>query len=304
MEQLEDRLNLPQHQGEDVDACIARRRAEIMETCENMLEQYRPVLSNMFDVDLSGIELDSAENFSKEYTPIFRREVWNDFLQSIRDREFWNIKELLLNGLRIVCVRPALNYFMKKKRDKFTDAMYVSGLNKVYVFDKTLLEASHAKLGRIVVHELAHAVEEAFFSKDDIPKDVLRYLGEGLCEYIALNLFEPHYGIEGMGPYLRDEGGSHMEMREHQDDLDSFVERMSSMGFEVEIRMSSIGFEKAKDIDKYPIGYVFFKEAVNAGYRMADILSHPPIDVEMVRKPELYCRWLEDNLTQDTTKAL
>ena len=221
------------------------------------VEAYRPMLEEMFDVDLSGVQLKQESEFYGDLWEHLQEESFEGWPEKSKEKDiFAEIKKLadefdrdvLVENMGLRIVGYSLVYF------HLTDTIYVPAN----------LRRRQAELHLELVHELAHAVHcrvEPATRFRSSPINLL--VGEGFAEYVSLDMFNKKYVVPGVDEAI-------MEWKKPP-----LVQRVVGE-FSYGLLQRLWPGSSARLDPSYRIGYRLFQLAVSHGADVVDVLRNPP----------------------------
>ncbi len=247
--------------------------SEVVEKGIEMAELYRPSLEDMFDVDLSQVNIkhtsDVADDFMA-FSKTFDSQNPETYLEEVLASQIKWTGELDKSGFAL------LGTIMECKGI----AHYYNDLDTMYLSSSKLFDSG--TLAMSVVHELGHAIVGRFVPEKDVPleRDLWLHVDEGFAEYLALNTFLPHYQDSEARWVCQDRSMAHLAMAN------------MLVSFEDIFRMSGKEYEPPQpDKDKFDphwMGYRFFVEVCKTGISPESIVFNPPQHFSEILHPDEY----------------
>ena len=248
---------------------------EVFEQARKYFHDYRPIVEELFEVDLSDIVLKETEGFIQdqlqhdgvpEDDEDARQEIIQNKIEGFGGR-YWNL------------------------------------LRSIYVYD--LKPWGKKGLARLIAHELAHATHHTLLADERAQKvdqkPAWSIFKEGFAEYLELEAFAQHYNISTMDTFLESERERHRKkydeylrndlhkMYESLDDKTRIEKAPQGLRWLLQLRSKLLKFAYGEH-DKYfwAVGHTFFKKAVDEGVPVLDVLRNPPEDIETILDPTDY----------------
>ncbi len=248
---------------------------DILEAATRHLDAYRPVLEEMFDVDLSGVKMKPVDFLA------------DDFYESLQHADLDNPRTRLERiasqaktrtgpAIRLVCEQA-----MEMQRSSNSAGCYLEDMDSIYVGrEEPIYDIS---IARMTVHELCHSIVKRIADPHASGVDPVLwlYIDEGFAEYVSIDRFSDSYGLGLMWA----ERGAMIE--KINEDINTSLDTLKGMGDE----------ERIKDPDPelfepHAWGYNFMRRAAEKGVDPVEILKHPPTSFLDVLMPDEYIAWM------------
>lgn len=257
-------------------AAAVAESLSVMGRCRTLFDRYKPKLEELYNVDLSEVELKNMDRLSED---------WDQYLwDEMEQEEWWKPEEERSNSEKVIY--RISHKFTKKgfefgARVKTRDAVmtYLRECNTVYVDTEKARDSDDQTLAGLIVHELAHAVEDHSDHTMDTsrhkPRALLTAMVEGFAMYVSLDSFADLYEIEGMDSLSREIGeGARKDVAQ---------DIHHSMGIPGGKRLHS-------QLKPYLYGFVFFEKIARKGIDPLYAFDNPPENYDEIRFPAKYIR--------------